>query len=274
MYELCPARFRAERIDYAPSIQNSAANLGTVVHTALERWVLDKHYENGATLDVLHDLYEVAYYQEFADASLLNDGRDMLKTWFDRQDWAGRTVLEAEKKNHFMLPVPGGQVKFNYLFDRLDQHDDGDIEVVDYKTSGFPVTFDDLRAKIQPRCYALAAQIAYPEAPNVWVTFDMLRFDPVGVKFTKEQNADTFRYLKRLAERIWNDDGTKETLNDECRFCVRRHECRALRKHVNAGGPLTLNDPHEAADRRAELYAAKGAIEKLLRDVDDYLLDY
>lgn len=274
VYELCPARYRAEQIDRAPGVGSWAAGLGTVCHTALENWVKNGHHTAGDDFEVLQSIYENAYYDVFSEPSEYLNGVALLRVWHARQDWSGRTVVSVEDRNSFDLPSPDGKIRFNYVMDRVDRLDNGEIEVVDYKTSGFPIQPDELRHKIQARAYALAAQLEHPDAPRVWVTFDMLRFDPVGVVFTQDQNRETWRYLKRLVERIWEDDKAPEVLNAECRWCIRRHECKQLKRHVNGGGPLTLDDPLEAVDLRAELFHAKAAIEVLLRDVDAFLLEH
>jgi hypothetical protein len=80
--------------------------------------------------------------------------------------------------------------------------------------------------------------------------------------------------MRRLAERIIASDGDIETLNEQCRWCVRRHQCKELGKHVEVGGPLSLTDPFEAADKRVKLLAAKNAITQMIDDVDTLIIDY
>lgn len=277
VYEMCPARYKASHIDYVPDLSSTAADLGKVCHLALENYVKDGHHlVHAEALPALLALYDAAYYTFFSDAAQYEDGKGLIIAWHARQDWTDRTVLSTEQKEFFELPTPGGgKIKFNYVMDRVDRHANGDVEVVDYKTSGFPVNPTDLRDKVQGRAYALAAQLKYPDAERIWVSFDMLRFDgPVGVVFTKEQNRETYRYLKRLVERIWEDEEAPEVLNSECRWCVRKTACKKLRLHVNGGGVLSIGDPVEAAKQREELLHAKGAITKQLDQLDEYLMGY
>lgn len=69
-------------------------------------------------------------------------------------------------------------------------------------------------------------------------------------------------------------DGTAETLNGDCRYCVRKHVCKTLEAHMKAGGPLGITDPIAAAQRRYKLEGAKKAIDVMLGDLDQVILNY
>ena len=77
-----------------------------------------------------------------------------------------------------------------------------------------------------------------------------------------------------MANRIIADNDAFERICSDCRWCLRRNVCTALKRHVNAGGPLSIHDPVQAAqelretqDKIAGLYAVKD-------DLVDFLLDY
>lgn len=274
VFELCEARWRAERVDWATSPGSRAAGLGTVCHGALEGFVQDKIYDD-LSIDqdaALLGYYTAAYEAQFADKSYFDEGLKLCLGWLHRQIWAGRTVLSTETKENFMLPTSIGRIPVNFIWDRCDEMADGTIEIVDYKTNVAPLTHEELQHNVQARLYGLAAQIKFPAAEMIWVTFDYLRHQPVGVRFTKDQNAETYRYMRRLAERIIVSDGSVETLNDQCKWCVRRHECRKLKEHVHVGGILGITDPVVAADRRRELDAAAQALKVMIEELDQVIL--
>lgn len=200
----------------------------------------------------------------------------MMRTWWERTDLDdGREVLSTEKFERFTLKATSGyEIPFVYVMDRLDRHADGEIEIVDYKTVIMPIQPDELLHRVQGKAYAVAAQMRFPEAERVRVTFDLFRYDQVSVVFTKEQNRENYRYLQRLAERVLNSDGTRETLGENCRYCVRRHECKALKSHIAVGGPLGITDPNEAAEKYFELGHAQSAIKKMMEDLDAIILGY
>lgn len=276
VYEECPKRFEAEYLLRAPSPGGAAASLGTACHETMEPWVADGHYlKNYADPKaVLKGLYDEAYWRVFADAARYDEGWGLLTKWLDRQDWQGRTVLSAEQKKNFVIKSSAGDIPFNYIMDRVDRLDNGDIEVTDYKTLSQPISPEKLRYKIQARAYALAAQLEHPDANRIWVTFDMLRFEPVGVVFTKEENRETWRYLHALAERVLADSNPQEQLGNGCRFCIRKTVCDALVRHGAGGGSLALSDPAAAAKKRYELSNAKSAITALIVELDEFLVEH
>lgn len=287
VYEGCPARFAAEycATDRAQDLSAGFAELGTACHEALEMFVnaIVACGMEGSLEDLL-GWYDDAYWKLFTDLSKYDDGVEMLTRWHERQDWEGREVLLTEVKETFELPY--GKDLFTpvtYIWDRCDKitNRDGsiDIDVVDYKTYRQAVPVGELKLKIQPRLYALAAAIRFRELnpKRIWVTYDLLRHEPVSVAFTREENQTTWRYLKAVAKRIAADEEPKETLNPDCRWCIRRSACDTLRIHRDAGGILDLLDSDnidEAIDTRNAINDQTKALNTLLADIDKLLLDH
>jgi hypothetical protein len=149
--------------------------------------------------------------------------------------------------------------------------------VIDYKTITRPISPEGLKDKVQARCYGLAAQLQYPMADKIWVTFDLLRYEPVGIVFTKDDNRATWRYLKALAERVIALDESEpfpEKLNAECHWCIRRHECQTLQANADAGGVLATKEPKAVAATRHKLELQRKALERVIQELDSYLLDW
>jgi len=274
VFENCEARYKAEYIDRGRAVGGTAANLGTACHEALENWINGGHHLTSEPFSSMEEMFVIAYRKLFSDDGRMAEGVEMLKRWYDRQDWEGRTVLSTERKETFDLSTSAGIIPVTYIWDRCDRLDDGSIEVVDYKSVIQPVQPEDLKTRIQPRLYALAAQIKYPEATSIWVAFDLLRYDVVATRFSVEENRDTYKYIKELAERVIASDGTNETLNPECRWCVRKDACDALTRHAAVGGTLGITDPVAAADRRAQLQYARDGLNALIGELDDVVLEY
>lgn len=282
MFEKCEARWAAEYHGRAEQIGSAPALKGTVVHATLESWVrLEEHLGYSKEKDALAKLREIythEYEKLFSDTAEYDDGWQMVQRWYKRTDWTGRTILDLEVKKNFLIyynetPNIRNYVPFNYIFDRVDRLDDGDIEVVDYKTWRIPLSPEILRHKIQPKAYALAASLEYPDANRIWVTMDQLRHEPIGVSYRKEDLDEFHTYLERLVERILASDGSLETLNDECRYCVRKLSCRALATNRDAGGTLgVLDNIERAAGLRQKIEWRYKGLEALLAEIDDFIL--
>jgi hypothetical protein len=114
----------------------------------------------------------------------------------------------------------------------------------------------------------------YPEAERVKVTFDLLRYDQIGVYFSKEDNRETWRYLVKLCQRLIEDDGTAETINPSCMYCVRKASCQTLLTHQAVGGMIGVDDPYEIADILAKVKWQMKALKAVESDLSGIVTDY
>jgi hypothetical protein len=281
--EACPARYKAESVDKAPSIQNDAAGLGTAVHGALERGI--KIYMTGTTPSEkdFQDFFYLEYLSVFGSvdekSEQFTDGREMIHNWYGRQAWGELEVISAEVKENFPVPFiyNGEEVTrpFNFIWDRHDKLGPDEYKVVDYKTNRWGINPQDLRKKVQARAYGLAAQIKYPNAKRIWVEFDMLRHGgPVGIVFSREDNIATWLYIKKKAQEIADMDpeALEERLNPECNFCIRKVSCGALKANIAAGGIMSVTTGEEMITLRTQLeFQMKGA-KSAISELDKLIL--
>jgi len=279
-FAMCPARYKAEYIDKVPRMGGSAGLLGTACHAALEIWVAtEQHKQPWPTImareKAMQVIWASVYYDYFSDKSRYAEGWNMLAKWVQRTTWDGKEVLSTELKETFDLPTSVGKIPMTYIFDRCDHIvNSNEVEIVDYKTVALPVQPEELKHRIQPRFYAVAAMIKYPWASAIWLTYDLLRWEPVSVRFSREDNVETWTYMRTMAEKIIASDGSQETLNPECRFCVRKQECLTLTQHSTGSGVLGITDMNEAADRRAKLEMARGGLQAAIGELDELIMNF
>lgn len=285
--ELCLARWKAENFHRSKGMGGSAASLGTSCHGALEMFLNATRPELGGdeskwTLKFLLELYRLSYMETFgtvdASGDIYDDGVSMLTDWFKRQDFTGVRVISTEQKHSFPIPTSAGEIPFNYIWDRFDQVGEREFKVVDYKTNRWGLNPGDLKKKIQARCYGLAAAIQLKaqglEYDRIWVEFDLLRHSPVGIVYTHAENVATWTFIKDLAEKIiaTPEDEAPETLNPECRFCVRKQSCSALTRNIAVGGSFSITTAEEAVDLRATLDYQQKAITSAIAELDEIIL--
>ncbi len=282
--EGCLARYNAEYIQRGANIQGSAANVGIVLHGACEDFLRAVYIRKDQPWD---EAFFWKCFHEHSDAvlgasrttDLYEDAHDLAKRWFHakgrKEDLDSVEILSLESKNNFLLKTSAGEIPVNYIMDRLDRIGPNKYRVVDYKSNRVGLSHNQLRKKIQAKLYALMVQIKYPKAEEIWVQFDFFRHGPVEVKFTREDNVNTYRELQRRTEEILNtpDDKTPETLNTDCGWCVRKAECKKLLSHEAVGGILGKS-PEELAKIHYELASAEKARKILLDDVETALLQY
>lgn len=282
--ELCLARYKAEYIDYGRNFQGTAANVGIVCHGTFEEFVRGVFMLKNISWD--EDTFWKIFHRQFdevfgPDRSIpeYTDARNLCYDWFHRDGQeaklTGVKILSLESKNKFMHKTSAGEIPVNYIMDRLDKTGPTQYRVVDYKSNRNALTPGQLRKKLQARLYALAVQITYKDATEIWVEFDFLRHGPVGVNFTRDDNVATFRMLQRAIKRIINTPDTRipETLNSECGWCVRKASCKTLQNHINAGGILgkSLED---MAVMHKKLVDQRSAQEELISEIEKQLLTH
>jgi len=271
----CLKRYYHEYVLRTPRTESSeAANLGTAVHGALEDYVKAIYVEKNnlaPTLKNLLNFYSKHFEMVFGSADRSNDwypqGKEMLATWHRRTDLSTVEVISTEKKDSIEIPTSAGKKKYNYIWDRCDIfEEDGKtiIRVVDYKTWRKNMQPKEMRYKIQVRMYAMAAAIQFKDLKpdEIWVQLDQLRWGNPEVRFTREDNLETWRYVRRQAEIIigTHPNLAEETLNPECGYCVVKTRCNKLRSNINGGGVWSLKSTEELAAALSDLdNQAKGA---------------
>jgi hypothetical protein len=276
----CMARYKASMLDKGSGFGHPAAMLGTVLHGALEAFTDPDYVKTGNwEWDHLYECYLNSWRAVFGEdmkSDWFSDGRMILQKWYNRSDQQSDIqdvdIISREVKKNFLVPYVDSvgekqTTPCNYIIDRLDQLDEDVFRVVDYKSQRQPLNPGDLKSKMQARLYALAIQIEYPAAKEIWVQFDFLRYDRVAVLFSRDDNAETWRHIKRELQKIIDtpENDPPETLNSECKYCVRKFTCKALQSNIRVGGIFSLG-----MDELAVIYdQMKGQVEGIKSVLDD-----
>lgn len=283
----CLAMYKASAMDHAGGIQNPSATLGTTLHGALEVFVNPSMIKAGVwDWNFLEACYDKSFYENFSSdftSPWYTEGKKILKEWYSRgtqqSDLMNVEIISREVKKSFDVPyLIDGETKtvpLNYIIDRLDQVSETVYRVVDYKSQRSPWGPDELRRKIQARIYALAVQIEYPQATEVWVQFDFLRYERVAVAFNRKDNIQTWEDLKRALQRIIDTDVTAppETLNESCRYCPRKFVCGALQIHLRVGGVLGIS-LENLAEMYFQMKSQMDALSGMKDEIEQQLLSY
>lgn len=288
-YMDCPAKYHAEKIAHASGTSSrTPAKKGSICHLAIQNFVqavyVDKRYpdEWGFLVRELDNAMALILGDDPEVSAVYQDALEMLKNWHDRAIISADEVVSLEERNIFQIKTSVGYIPVTYIIDRLDRKFDKDgrmlVEVIDYKTQRENVTTEDLRWKIQVRIYALAAMMLFTEKENrkpdeIWVTYDLLRYGPVSVMFTRDDCAEIWKTLRKWAERIIkeSEDHPKETLGKACMYCLRKGTCESIMKNAEVGGMESL-DQEGLMSRYLELDAQNKATKYALEEINDRLL--
>lgn len=286
-FDECPARYYAENVLRTPRVGGTGpADLGSSVHLALENYVIAVYVNGTAKADLrfLNMLFEAAYAETFGTSDkshpFYKDGMKMLENWYNRTDLDGVQVISCEKKDFVEVKTSDGPKRLNFIWDRCDMFfEDGKkiIRVVDYKSIRANLSPEDLRTKLQARVYAMCAAAFFKEEEpdEIWIQFDLLRYSPVEVTFTRDKNLETWRYIKSTAERILATDPDKapRKLGTGCMYCVLKSSCPQLQKNAVNGGVMSMSleqmmESYLAleAQNKASKYAMEELTDMMLRE--------
>lgn len=169
-YLACPVKYRWTYVDDRGKWYLRAKtyySFGSTLHRALER------FHNAGDIGVeTTDQVVAAYEESWIDAGF-NSAEEMAEAYGE-----GKAILERHVENVGMRQSNARtlfvekQLKFEYpeftlvgRVDRIDEHPDGSLEIVDYKTGRASVDEEDVRSDIAMSVYQLQLRELYPDRP-------------------------------------------------------------------------------------------------------------
>jgi RecB family exonuclease len=252
LYQECPAQYRLEYIEKLGRFYHKARagfSFGHTLHRALEEY----HAAGGATVlsaeqleDSLRTLWVAQGYEsKEQEVAFQAEGVQILQQYHAAQVAAlersaepdavpEARVLYSEKTLRMDLSpnlVLTGRV------DRVDEHPDGALEIVDYKSGRRTVTEADVAGALAMNLYQLLLKNLHPER-RVFATIVALRS---GDTASHEQTAEEARELKAfctdLGETIRNKDWESVTPTpcDHCDYCDFLPYCQKFWKRQERG---------------------------------------
>ena len=167
-YENCPLKYKFRYVEKAPAQAMPAPEreLGKNLHRALKEFY--EHLDQMApSADLLVQLY-TAFWESKGFATreeeqfVFRQGIKILEGFYAANQGHFTRPLATEK--FFLLPF--GEHTLTGLIDRIDQHPDGTLEVIDYKTSKKIGTQQTLEKNDQVAIYSLAVEHLFGKKPQ------------------------------------------------------------------------------------------------------------
>lgn len=232
-YLACPVRYRWTYVDDRGKWYLRAKgyySFGTTLHKVLERF----HNSDDAGVETTAEAL-AAYEENWIDAGFssaeemaesYHEGKEMLERHVEefkkRQSAAKVLYVEKQLKLDFEIFDLSGRI------DRVDEHEDGTLEIVDYKTGRDTVTEEDVATDIAMGCYQLLLSRTYPDRPVI-ATIHALRSGVSATSSMTPQELDQFEADVRL---LGGEIITQEyydltpRLKRMCQFCDFLPLCR------------------------------------------------
>jgi len=169
-YLACPVKYRYTYVDDRARWllrAKSYYSFGTTLHRVLQRFHDSGDAGVTTTAEVL-----AAYEESWIDAGF-SSAEEMAEAYGEGKEILERHVTEtlsrpAEAKTLFVerqLRYDLGDFVLIGRLDRVDEYEDGTLEVVDYKSGRESVSEDDVSSDIAMCCYQLLLHKKYPDKP-------------------------------------------------------------------------------------------------------------
>lgn len=220
---------RISRFYYVP---RAAHTFGAALHRALDEY----HRAGGAEtqsasqlVDRLHDTWaSLGYSSAEEEQDYLRSAESYLRQYHNEHRIEGARTLLTEKQ----LRCDMGEFVLVGRIDRLDEHADGRIEVIDYKSGRLTVAEEDVRSDLPMGIYAYLAHRTYPGREICATIFALRTAARATACFGGEQFAGIESAVRAAAREIAEIDEDTEIepvfLSDVCpkcnylRLCARR----------------------------------------------------
>lgn len=287
-FEQCPKAFELHYIRKERSEPNQNLLFGSLIHQVLEEYVRSRweaRYRGPVEFDELRDILKARWTQAgIASVEPFEEGAEILR------DFAAKSppfdpdrILGVETE--FAIPVGPFTVK-GYI-DRIDRLEDGGVEVVDYKTNRMIFSEEEVAHDLQLSTYALAAHELFPDAPEVKLSFHLLRH---GIKMTATRSEEQLQaardYIETLGRQTEEATEYPARLNSYCCWCDHKQQCAAYARALLGEHEEIAEDLDHleriAREREQVAYVAKvayarkakleGILKAHLKDQDELVL--
>lgn len=181
------------------------------------------------------------------------DTKELLEAWYERlKRTIEEEVIATELQFHGTLVTPSGvKVPITGTIDRLGKLNSmGEgtyrYRITDYKTNRVPYTRDEVENSVQLRMYSAWVFSKYPDAEEIEVVYDLIRFGQFRHIITRESLEDFLEWLGMMWQTIKADADPQPVLNSYCAWCNHKVTCPAfitLMKQVHNGSfaPVVVN---------------------------------
>lgn len=229
----CPVKFKWTYLDvrgrwYLRS--KSYYSFGTSLHRALERF--HDSGDNGVqtteeAVAALEESWIDAGYRSADEAAeALGEGREIVTRYVEEQLRTEKRAKTLFTERQMRLDM--GDFELIGRLDRLDERDNGALEVVDYKSGRSDVDPEEVRNDVAMSCYALLVKRKYPER-NVLGSIVAVRTGLTGtVEWSSEEIDQIERDVLEIGTEIIAEDFQERVPVPKplCRHCDFLPLCR------------------------------------------------
>ncbi|RLI66487.1 MAG: hypothetical protein DRO67_01015 [Candidatus Asgardarchaeum californiense] len=232
-YLTCKWKYWCGYVLHLPRKDNVSFKLGIAVHESLakagEIWKKKERFMASDIRRIKDEYRKIAAREGIQNMSIYDDGLEMVLNRVDSFD-AG-TIITVEDR--FKVTTPDGVIIIGAM-DKVLELNDESLLVVDYKTSKYFLTPDELKADIQLSIYDLVASLKFPDYKRIILSLDYLRGEPVYTYRTVKERRTFAKYLLAVHNEMLKleEKDARPTINDMCNWCDFKDSCSAYKDSV------------------------------------------
>lgn len=223
-YRICPLRYKYSYVLKVPVAPNHSLSFGNTIHDTLKEFHTQKMFEKDMSLDQLLKVYEknwnpLGYLDDKHRKMRFESGKKLLEEYYEKNKGLGVKHLGIEKS--FNILVDG--IKLYGKIDRIDEHQNGDIEIIDYKT-GNPKEQIEADKDAQMTIYAMGAKEALNLNPKNMTFYYVETGEKVSTTRTDKQIQTEKEKVKEVVKGIKKGD-FEPTPGRHCTWCDYKNIC-------------------------------------------------
>lgn len=226
-YLTCKWKYYCGYVLKLPKKANASFKLGIAVHESLKKageiWQKKSQFTAADIRSIKDEYRKVAAREGLQNMSIYDDGLEMVLNKLDGFDTGKIITIE----DSFRVMTPDGVTVIGAM-DRVVELDEDTILIMDYKTSKYHLTQDELKSDVQLSMYDLVGSIKFPNYKRIVLSLDYLRDEPVYTYRTIKERQTFSKYLTSVYSEMlkMEEKDAKASLNDMCNWCDYRDNCK------------------------------------------------
>ncbi len=228
IYDRCPLRYKYKYVDGHEEKETIPMQLGIMIHQVLEEYPNDPTKQE----ERLKEIWHVDTDDESQDYPLFKKAMAMLEKYNTWNDKNKNKIIAVEKEFSLdnTLPIVG-------RIDRIEQNNQGEYIIVDYKTGKTPMSKDALTRDLQASVYCKAVYELYGQYPIQVTLFYLQTGRAVTVNVNPIMIENAFR---RMFDTDLKIEGGLFPANKSyaCNFCPHKSYCLVWNERGGFGGVI------------------------------------
>jgi len=248
-YLQCKLKYWCGYVLHLPKKENIAFKLGLAVHGSLSKAGQIWREKNNFTVDNIREIKEIysmlAAREGIVNLSIYDEGINLVLNKIE--NFTSDKILAIEES--FRVTTEDGIVLIGAM-DKILELNPESLLVIDYKTSKYFSSAEDLKSDIQLSMYDLAASIKYPNYKRIVLALDYLRGDLVYTYRTSKDRLNFTKYLIAIRREMETLDERHAvpTINEMCNWCDYKDQCPAYKDMESLGRNIFKKNLNEYTD--------------------------